>query len=823
MTAKLNPKKLRSVAFQILLLALPLSGYTATLVDFSAFQAGGMVLVSNANPATLEATWADKTGARCRVAFNLIPGEPLLHSLATAPAAGGKFNFVAKNVDARYRMTFGTRHMQAGWPYIFFDKVPENQPAPVSYLSTLNLNRVRIVSEGAHRVKIIFSTLSAGPYAGDLTFYIFDGSPLLQMQSALVIDKPWVAYLYDALLYADFTTVAYRDTNGVFQTSAASAFAEPVPGEAAGVKAKHRVIFGEVADGTGTLAVLPPPHAGLYPLDFSINCGFLQAGQCFIGTKMSYWGDRRYVPWIDAPIGSTQRMDAFILISALKPEPTLERVLAYTHGDFFKPLPGHYTMAEHFHPEFTQAFLNGKDTLTSFKETMKSVGVQILQPMEFHGSTGHAHTIGNTDDRLAELHAMFTLFQKESDKDFLLIPGEEYNEFFGGHWSYLFPHPVYFTGWHGQQDKSYRLTNVVSGGLAYPVVYQIGDAAHMSRLLQEEGGVAWASHPRVKDSQRTPDEYVDSDFYRSTNFLAGDWKAMPTDLSQDRLGFRSFQLMDDTAQWGYRKSMLGEVDTFELNSTHEIYGNLNVNYLELPCLPSPTNWSSVVDCVRKGRFFTTTGELLIHAWKADKTGVTATVEWYFPPAFAEITWGDADGVHKRKLSLAEEMEFGRKMLTIAADLSAANWVRFEIWDVARNGAFTQPFWLREPANPALVPGTVTSFTLINADTDSPVAGYDPIPPRSVLHRAKLPPNLTIRVNVSPLIIGEVAIDFDGVKSSQTKWPYSLTPCAVKRGIRGSPFYDYAASVLSPGDHVITAATSQRGVAGKPLTLKFSCD
>lgn len=810
-------------AIIVLLLVLPLCGHAMSLVDLSAYQAASTVVVSNVNPAALAATWTDKAGAKYQVVFNLTPGQPLLQSLATAPASGGKFSVVAENVDAKYRMTFGTRRVQAGWPYIFFDKVPENQPTPVSYLSTLDLKRVRVISESPHHVKIIFSTLSAGPYTGDLTFYIFDGSPLLQMQSALVIDRPWVAYLYDALLYADFKTVAYQDTNGLFQTSAASVFSEPVPGEAAGVKAKHRVIFGEVAGGTGTLAMMLPPHAGLYPLDFSINCGFLQAGQGFIGTKMSYWGDRRYVPWIDAPIGSTQRMDVFILISALKPELALARVLAYTHGDFYKPLPGHYTMAEHFHPEFTQAFLNGKDTLTSFKETMKSVGVQILQPMEFHGSTGHAHTIDSPDDRLAELHTMFTLFQKASDGNFLLIPGEEYNEFFGGHWSYLFPHPVYFTGWHGQGNKPYKLTNVVSGGVTYPVVYQIGDAASMSRLLQDEGGVAWASHPRVKDSLETPDRYVDSDFYRSTNFLAGDWKAMPADLSQDRLGFRSFQLMDDTAQWGYRKSMLGEVDTFELNPTHEIYGNLNVNYLELLSLPSPTNWSSVVDCVRKGRFFTTTGELLIHSWRADKSGVTATVEWYFPPAFAEITWGDAGGVHKQKLSLANETEFSQKTITIAADLADANWVRFEIWDVARDGAFTQPFWLREPANPALVSGTATSFTLINADTDAPVAGYDPIPPQAVLHRAKLPANLTIRANVSPLIIGEVVINFDGVKSLQAKWPYCLTTCTVKRGIRGSPFYDYAPSDLSPGDHVITATPSEKGVTGQPLTLKFSCD
>ena len=33
------------------------------------------------------------------------------------------------------------------------------------------------------------------------------------------------------------------------------------------------------------------------------------------------------------------------------------------------------------------------------------------------------------------------------------------------------------------------------------------------------------------------------------------------------------------------------------------------------------------------------------------------------------------------------------------DLSRATWVRLEVWDIARNGAFTQPTWLKEPVNP----------------------------------------------------------------------------------------------------------------------------
>jgi len=582
--------------------------------------------------------------------------------------------------------------------------------------------------------------------------------------------------------------------------------------------AKHRTVMGTQAGGNGTVAVVAPPHTCVYPLDQSDNYGFLQAGKSFIGTKMTVNGDNRYRPWVDAPMGSTQRMDVFLLLSTNNPEATLAQVLNYTHGDFYKPLPGRYTLEEHFHPEFTANKLGGRDSLTPFKQAMEAIGLQIAMPKEFHGP---GHPMNNTADRLRELDTMFTLFEKHSDTNFLLIPGEEYNNFFGGHWSYTFPHRVYFTGWSGQGGRDFQETNVVSGGVTYPTVYQVGDAACMQQLLEKESGLAWVSHPRIKASRETPDAFVNSGFYQSDSFLAGDWKAMPADLSKDRLGFRSFQLMDDTAQWGFRKSMMGACDTFALNPTHEIYAHMNVNYVELPECPSKTNWTTVVEALRKGQFFTTTGEILLHSWAASATGVTAKVEWYFPPAFAEITWGDANGVHKWKQSLADRMEFDTQQITFATNLSSADWVRFETWDVARNGAFTQPFWLKPPANPTNVKGSVSSFTLINADDDVPVAGFDPIPASAVLDRSLLPKNLTIRANISPSIVDSVVLDLDGELVTRKQWPYSVAPVTTGPGSGDSPAYDYAASVFAQGKHTLTA-TPKRGMdSGHSLTLHFT--
>ncbi len=57
---------------------------------------------------------------------------------------------------------------------------------------------------------------------------------------------------------------------------------------------------------------------------------------------------------------------------------------------------------------------------------------------------------------------------------------------------------------------------------------------------------------------------------------------MNTDLSSPRLGDRAFKTVDDLNNWGLHKRLIGEVDVFQLDSTHELYGHMNINYLRVP-------------------------------------------------------------------------------------------------------------------------------------------------------------------------------------------------------------------------------------------------
>jgi hypothetical protein len=155
--------------------------------------------------------------------------------------------------------------------------------------------------------------------------------------------------------------------------------------------------------------------------------------------------------------------------------------------------------------------------------------------------------------------------------------------------------------------------------------------------------------------------------------------------------------------------MLGEVDVFQLDHTHELFGSMNVNYLRLDRVPTfDEGWRPILDALRGGRFFTTTGEVLIRAFTVGgrEAGATLdvkgaegrpelrlTLEWTFPLRFAEVISGDGRRVFRERIDLAETGPFGTRTLVLTPDLRGRTWVRVEAWDVAANGAFSQQVWL----------------------------------------------------------------------------------------------------------------------------------
>ena len=685
--------------FAIIFIHLIITGKAQTYLDMSAYNKAGEAKIS-VNNNVLTATWPTGKNETGKLILDLSNDKPLFKSIQSDNKE------IISGVDPAFILTIGKRDLvsQNGWN-IFFDKVPLKPHQ--SYVIKFEKDSANVRTEGAHTI-IRISKMYAATFNGALEITLYNGSPLFNIAAVMSTDVDSTAILYDAGLINKnkiWNTIAWSDTKKQMQ--------HVLPKEedtARNIEVKYRTVIGESDE--GSLAVFPAPHQYFYPLDEAFNLRFTWYGNHYrkmidefgIGIRQKLEGDNRFVPWFNAPPGTQQRMNFFCLLSTDKAAVALNAVKRFTHEDTYVPLPGYKTMSSHFHNEFIMhVVIAGKPIPEhpSFVNVFKNMGVDIVHLAEFHYT---AHPKGPDSTRLKELHALFTQCKRLSDNNFLLLPGEEPNEFFGGHWLAFFPKPVYWI-MSRKPDMPF-----VTNNSKYGKVYRVSDKEEMLKLLQFENGLAWTAHARTKGSVGFPDNYKNEPFFKSDHFMGAAWKAMPADLSQPRLGKRVLDLMDDMNNWGDKKHVIGEADLFSIEPENEMYAHLNVNYLQLDKLPAYNDgWQSILDAMNQGKFFTTTGEVLLPVFKVngktsnqtiilDESGnvtVQLEIDWTFPLNFAEIISGDGEKVYRDQINLDTTKAFGKKTFTFYTNLKNRKWVRVEVWDVAANGAFTQSAWINK--------------------------------------------------------------------------------------------------------------------------------
>ncbi|WP_461127206.1 CehA/McbA family metallohydrolase domain-containing protein [Spirosoma aerophilum] len=695
----------------LLLLIMATLTYGQTPVDLSGFQQkSGVTAIRQGNALTL--SWPARSKETAKLVLDLTNGKPLFSSLQLTQK--GVFKEIAKALDPAFVLTVGKRDLvsQNGWN-IFFDKT--NKLPHKSYAVDLNKRTASVRSQGSRTV-VRVSEVQAATFTGAIEITVYTGSPLINIAAVMATDVDSTAILYDAGLTSKqpvWNTIAWSDTDGKMQSVPADL---NQLNKAQGVK--FRTIIGSGA--TGSLAVFPAPHQYFYPLDEAFNLDFTWYGRGYrslvpdfgIGIRQDLMGDKRWVPWVNAPPKTQQRLNFFCLLSTDTPAKALDEVKKFTHTDKYPALPGYKTMSSHFHNEYVMSvLLAGKPVagkpvaekpvpeVPNFVKVFKNSGVDIVHLAEFHYT---AHPKGPDEQRLLELKTLHDMCQRWSDKELLLLPGEEPNEFFGGHWLDFFPKPVYWI-MSRKPDMPF-----VTDDPRYGKVYRIADKTDMLKLLEAENGLAWTAHARTKGSTGFPDKYKDEEFYRSDRFFGAAWKNIPADLSEPRLSRRVLDLMDDMANWGLKKHVIAEADLFTVEPENEMYAHLNVNYLQLDQLPDyKQGWQPVLDAMQTGRFFVSTGEILIPKFTVNGKGtadslllapdgnarVVVDLDWTFPLTFAEIISGDGKQIFRERIDLTRTLPFGKQTFTFNTNLKGRKWVRLEVWDAAVNGAFTQQVWI----------------------------------------------------------------------------------------------------------------------------------
>ncbi|MET4082579.1 hypothetical protein ABIB40_002539 [Pedobacter sp. UYP30] len=652
----------------------------------------------------LELTWPVGNKEFGKMLLDTRNNYPLFKSIQMGPK--NKAVEIAKNLSPAFILSIGKRTLDpksGGWD-VFFDRVP-TKPHQSYRVILEKQNAATIKTIGQHTV-ISLGALKAANFKGHLEITLYNGSPLFNIAGVVATQADSTAILYDAGLVSKtqpWSNIAWSDVNKQMQEVKAVQ-----ADESKNLKVKYRTVIGQTAN--GSLAVFPAPHQYFYPLDEAFNLNFTWYGSNYrnmipefgIGIRQELEGDKRFVPWFNAPPKTQQRLNFFCLLSKDNPEHALQAVKKFTHDDKYVSLPGYKTMQSHFHNEFiSKVVLAGKPIPEepNFVKVFKELGVNIVHLAEFHGE---GHPKGPDSLRLMELDALFKQCNRLSGKNFLLLPGEEANNFYGGHWLAFFPKPVYWVMSKGK-NVPFVTTDPQRGK-----VYHVGNKEEMLKLLEVENGLAWTAHARTKGSTGYPDAYKDEKFFRSNTFLGAAWKNIPADLSIETLSKRVLNLMDDMNNWGLKKKIIAECDLFTIEPENEMYAHLNVNYLKMDKIPDFSGgWQPVLDVMKKGNFFSTTGEVLIPKFTVNgkSSGETIRLEpsklakisfdvnWTFPLNYAELVSGDGERVYRNRIDLSNTKAFESKTIKQEINLKGRKWVRLEVWDIATNGAFTQTIWL----------------------------------------------------------------------------------------------------------------------------------
>jgi hypothetical protein len=677
----------------VTLILFSLSIGAAQPVPFTAEGVGAGPARFTVSPDSVALDWPDAGGRTWRAEFSRDPERPLITSVGLAGREP-----VMRDAMPLFDGEFG--HRRGGWDE-FFDNpylAPEGTRRNPGSLQ-ITAGHARKVGD---RVEVSFDGFRMGPFLGKVVFTFYPGSRLIQLEAIASTSENNLAYYYNAGIATAEpsragdvmnTQISYFDTAGAVQTLRSTG-PERNP-----LKVRYRALA--LRTPGGTVVAFPPPHQYFMPRDFSTNLGFTWhlawRGQAAIGIRQYPDDNSPYYPWMNAPPGTQQRMSLFLLVDDRDSQAALADVLRYTHSDSFPRIEGYRTMAAHWHPDFTvQAVENGADWVPPFKPVLKAMGVDAMLICDYH-LEGHPNSLEPI--RLEELAALYKAARAQSDAGFLIIPGEEPNTWLGGHYVLVFPKPVL---WFKERPKG---TPLRTTDPKYGTVWHVGSPEELMEMARTEGGYVYQAHPRTKGSKGFPDAIRETSWFRDARYLGTGWKALPADLSSPRLGERAFKVVDDINNWGLRKLFIGEVDLFQVDSTHELYGHMNVNYLRMPSLPDFDHYGDVIQAMASGDSFITTGEVLLPQVKftgvgTGKIAIQAEVSWTFPLRQAEIVWGDGTRTERTIISLDGTREFGNSKFTWTADAPGWKWARVAVWDVAGDGAFTQPQRERSPGQAA---------------------------------------------------------------------------------------------------------------------------
>jgi hypothetical protein len=580
----------------------------------------------------------------------------------------------------------------------------------------------RVVSDG-QRLTVEFPGVNIGVFAGLLRYTIFQHTNLIREEIVARTTKQWVAYKYDAglrgLRITEATRVRWRDTSNTWQEDGLSSGLNAGP---VSIRAANRLVA--LHQDGGSIAAFPPPHKFFWARESAVNVGYDwyrkdSADSFSFGIRQGEHEDFSSPEFLgnwalySARPGTQQLMTVFLYPTLGEATEAIDRALAFTRGDKYKPLAGFQVMNHHYHMEMGSRLLRegGPDPLLPDLAALRALGLNIVSPVDSllltaFTASGDPATFSDPEKALKQraeqnkrdlaVMAMSVAAAKaHSDERFLILPSQEiFNGPLGGHTDLIFSHPVFWDERMPGQPQE-------EADPKYGKIYHIGGADDLMQMVRQENAIVAMPHPRTKGSTDFPDAIRDRSYFSDARYFGfGARWGMGLDGSETRLcEYRCWPLLDDVSNWLADrdvplKKVLSISEVQSQSPGDDIYGSSPVTYLRLAKLPAPDDASSVIDALMNSYSFWTTGEVLVPAFELRGTGrnatVVADVEWTLPLEFVEVVWGDGKSTGRQIVSATDLPPFGAHRFQIPFDARGKKWVRFAAWDVAANGAVLQP-------------------------------------------------------------------------------------------------------------------------------------
>lgn len=597
-------------------------------------------------------------------------------------------------------------------PFANHPGMPRKQEEVVRATANFQATGCEVRTNGT-RLEITFPGVEAGIFKGYIQYDIFKGSNLIRQMLVAKTDHPSAAFKYDAglkgLPIEPSSYVVWRDLENLSQKKE---LIETIEENPIIVKGNNRLIAAELQG--GSIAMFPPPHRFYWSRETEQNLGYgwyrKDSGQTFsLGTRQAeteedhefYHNFALY----NARPDTWQYMPVFLYVTAESGMDAIDSSLAFTRGDRFKPLSGYKVMGHHYHVGLVKRLkeLGGLDQKLNDVETMKSAGINI------YGVIDGARGPGRRDKGelyLNDLEEYYEAARSQSDEDFLMMPNDENSTggrppFLGGHYDIIPSKPIY---WRPERKPGQPLFEQHP---KYGTVYNLGAPMDMMEMAEKENVLISMPHPRAKGSTGYPDAIKDEPHFLHENYFGLGYRwGMGIDASEKRSGESRFlPLWNEANNWmaARGRSPKFAVAISEARSDYgergkpiidDVYGMSPVNYLKIDKVPSIDDMGTIVNALKNGEYFVTTGEVLIPFYEVKGTGkertIIAEIEWTFPLDFVEVVWGDGENTNRKIISTTDLLPFGSKRFKIPFDVTGKKWVRFAAWDLAGNGAMVQP-------------------------------------------------------------------------------------------------------------------------------------